>query len=281
MLSIEKQILFLISRFPQVAIKDLVAIYKGRNYSEQYIRNCISKLKQEGYIVSSSRSLYTITENGCSLLNSVNAKPLKYFETWNGQWYLVLVEIPETRRKIRDTFRTSLFQLGFGRLYQSVFISPWNYQEEVSRLIKKHQIIERVSVFYGSMLTNFITPKQAEIIWELPQLRTLYHEKEKWYRHTFLPNIKTLEQEKEGLKWLIEYLHLGEELSDLCLKDPMLPKELLPSDWPGKGLLTEIADQFWDMSQSTRVNLTICSSNTFPAFDQTGQSQHYSRSVRV
>lgn len=249
MLSIEKQILFLVSRFSQIAIKDLVTIYKERDYSAQYIRNCFSKLKQEGYIESAARSSYTITESGRYLLASVNAKPLKYSQTWDGQWHLVLVELPESQRKIRDALRTSLLNLGFGRLYQSVFISPWNYEEEVNRLIAKYQIADRVSIFRGNLLTPIITPQQAETIWQLSQLKTLYLEKAVWYHHTFLPRMKDLAPEKDGLKWLVEYLHLGEELSNLCLKDPMLPKELLPSDWSGKRLLTEIAERFWDMSQ--------------------------------
>lgn len=35
-----------------------------------------------------------------------------------------MLEVPEQERKKRDAFRTAILQLGYGLLYNSVYISP-------------------------------------------------------------------------------------------------------------------------------------------------------------
>ncbi|WP_052947696.1 hypothetical protein [Aneurinibacillus tyrosinisolvens] len=47
MLSIEKQILYILTRIARLEVQELVKIYEGRGYSPQYIRNTLSQLKRE------------------------------------------------------------------------------------------------------------------------------------------------------------------------------------------------------------------------------------------
>ena len=63
MLSIEKQILYLLTRVSVIEVQELVRIYEGRGYSSQYIRNVLSQLKKDGYVESPFRSTYKIKEH--------------------------------------------------------------------------------------------------------------------------------------------------------------------------------------------------------------------------
>jgi phenylacetic acid degradation operon negative regulatory protein len=243
LLSIEKQILFLLSRTQGMDAQEVIRIYERRGYSPQYIRNAFSHLKKEGYIVSPSRSFYGITEPGRQFIYSINQKPLLYDHVWDHNWYLVMVEIPESERRKRDQFRNDILQVGFGLLYHSVYMAPWDYSEEVAQLIQKHGINGNVTVFKGTIHNREITPEHAAVIWQLDALEQKYQEQSEWFIHEFKPRLQKLletEIKPDPLDLFLLYLNLGEVVSELYLVDPMLPQELLPTDWNGKRILQEL-----------------------------------------
>ncbi len=55
---------------------------------------------------------------------------------WDGKWRIVLFDIPEKMRKIRDAFRHHLNQLGFYEFQKSVFVHPFDCQNEIDYLIE-------------------------------------------------------------------------------------------------------------------------------------------------
>jgi len=240
-ISIEKQILFLLSHVPGIEIRELIQIYQARDYSPQHIRNTLSQLKKAGYVKSPTRSTYTITDNGQLLLDSTNKKPLKYDQDWNNAWYLVMLEIPESSRRIRDLFRADLLRLGFGMLYNSVYITPWNYTNEVMQLINSYQIANSVTILKGDFLTNAITPEKAWQIWRLDAVNELYLRKREWFQREFLPAYEALTKDSSPLDIFVLFLHLGEHLSEIFLVDPMLPKTILPPNWLGFAVCAEFS----------------------------------------
>lgn len=238
MLSIEKQMLFLLSRTDGMESQELIRIYENRDYSAPYIRNGLSRLKKEGYVITPSRSTYQITELGRSFIQTINQKPLLYNAKWDGMWHVVMVEIPETERKKRDQFRTDIIQAGFGLLHNSVYISPWSYKEETAQLIQKHGIENHVTLFRGTMEYRDITPERAQVIWQLDEIEAMYAEKWRWYEEQFEPEMnRILHSKAEPLELFLLYLHLGEVTSELYLSDPMLPEALLPKHWRGRTVL--------------------------------------------
>lgn len=233
MISIEKQILFLLSHVPAIQIRELIEIYQVRNYSPQHIRNRLSQLKKYGYIQSSSRSMYSITASGQLFLKVTNSKPSKYKQEWNGSWCVVMLEIPEKRRKIRDLFRADLLRLGFGMLYNSVYITPWDYTKEVMRLADSYEIKNNITVLDGRFLTNEITPERAWDIWRLSAVQELYQQQEEWFQQELIPAFKSLTKDSPPSEVFLLFLYLSERISEIFLADPMLPKKILPTDWRG------------------------------------------------
>src|SRR3989344_8095107 len=55
---------------------------------------------------------------------------------WDGKWRVVLFDVPENRRKIRDAFRHHLIRLGFFELQKSVFVYPYECRDEIEFLIE-------------------------------------------------------------------------------------------------------------------------------------------------
>ena len=55
---------------------------------------------------------------------------------WNGKWFLVFFDVPETQRNKRDYLRKFLVKLGFYQYQKSVYLFPYECEKEVE-LIKK------------------------------------------------------------------------------------------------------------------------------------------------
>ena len=58
---------------------------------------------------------------------------------WPGKWFLVFFDVPEKQRNKRDYLRSFLKDVGFYPYQQSVYIFPYECEEEI-KLIK--QIVE-------------------------------------------------------------------------------------------------------------------------------------------
>jgi phenylacetic acid degradation operon negative regulatory protein len=245
MLSIEKQILFLMTRKRELSVKDLVPIYTKRGYKEQSIRNVLSRLKKEEYIVAASRSVYSIVEKGRDFLASVNRKPWQYDMEWRRTWYFVQFEIPESHRAKRDQVRTHLLQLGFGQLYKGVYISPWDHRKQLASLIHANGVEKHVTISEASILFNDITKEHAAEIWNLDVVHRLYEEKLCWYQEYFVPALnKEMQEGSDPLELFVLFLHIGEIISEISLMDPMLPLMLLPVDWIGHRVFQELSRSF-------------------------------------
>ena len=53
---------------------------------------------------------------------------------WDKKWRVIIFDIPEKRRSIRDKFRMMLRELGYYRLQDSVWIFPYSTEELVSSM---------------------------------------------------------------------------------------------------------------------------------------------------
>ena len=50
-------------------------------------------------------------------------------EKWDGKWRVLIFDIPESLRFIRDQIRATLVAVGFKRLQDSVWIYPYNCED--------------------------------------------------------------------------------------------------------------------------------------------------------
>lgn len=107
------------------------------NYSQrakQTIYDTVSRLKKEGYlkiVEERGRKRYIATLKGKAKIFAY----LKKDKKWDGKWRIVVFDIPETKKEMRNFFREKLRDLGFRKLQESVWISPYNIADTVEELI--------------------------------------------------------------------------------------------------------------------------------------------------
>ncbi|MEW9701687.1 PaaX family transcriptional regulator C-terminal domain-containing protein [Paenibacillus sp. SI8] len=235
MLSLEKQILYMIRHRREMTTSEMIHIYKERGKSEQIIRNTLSSLKQKGYITAEDRT-YTITDAGLHVILSLQIKMNGGEQPWDGRWHLVMFSFPEQQRSLRNAFRRELVGIGYGLLYDGVFICPFNRQEAVLAFAERHELESMIRMVHGDMDFGGVTPSQALHIWPILAIQEKYEKFIAWAATKQNQLSLTLEHESSSSAWkiLLEILELGEAFGEILLEDPFLPQDLLPGDWAMK-----------------------------------------------
>ncbi|WP_052349380.1 PaaX family transcriptional regulator C-terminal domain-containing protein [Candidatus Acidianus copahuensis] len=74
-----------------------------------------------------------------------------YFKTkhpWDKKWRIIVYNIPESKRELRDKIRKELRWLGFGMLAQSTWISPNPIEDYVNNMLNESWKDVRDSVHF-------------------------------------------------------------------------------------------------------------------------------------
>lgn len=145
-------------------------------------------------------------------------------KTWDGFWRLVIFDIPESRRPERDRLRRRLLKLGFGRLQDSLYLSPYDWDEAV----------------FGSKVI-FIEAKQKHLgapaglarrVWPLEVISRGYQ--------AVIDKLTTRFGIKDKLKRDQFYKKVYGDYLEAVLADPQLPTELVGASWPAQKAQTFI-----------------------------------------
>lgn len=231
LISLEKQILYMLLHKRVLEASEIIEIYRERKKSSQVIRNALSHLKKQGYIENSEHK-YFLTPLGDQFVHALQAKFNRLnWVAWNENWSFVCYSLPEHKRVSRMGLRRDLIQLGYGQLYQNVLVSAHNEQDLVLQIIDKYQIKEFVSIMHGKITFGDIDREKVRSIWNLTSIQEQYSQFIGWVRLR-----KTSLSYGEALApWyaFLSILELGEFYGDIILRDPFLPKHLLPLNWPG------------------------------------------------
>jgi phenylacetic acid degradation operon negative regulatory protein len=141
---------------------------------------------------------------------------------WEGKLWLIIYDIPEGRRKVRNKLRKLLLEIGCRMVQKSVWLSIKDPTPWVKGYIsgsKKGNIIISCLGKDGSVGGETL-PELLDRVFGLSKLNKEYI---KWIESSE----KNIDNEEGKIGLAFRYLYLLQQ-------DPMFPKELLPSDWAGE-----------------------------------------------
>lgn len=118
----------------------------------------VNRFLSFGYLtreVQGNKTIFRIAPKGKSraLQYKLDALVLPRPRRWDKKWRMVIFDIPESQKKIRDALRRKLKQVGFLELQKSVFVYPFPCDNEVNFIINFYEISD--CVYY---LESPITP---------------------------------------------------------------------------------------------------------------------------
>lgn len=84
-------------------------------------------------------------------LEKMEIKPQK---AWDGRWRLVIFDIAEKYRGIRDLVRDKLKQMGFYQFQESVFINPYPCEKEIKYLREVLNVPHSIKLIRADRIEN-------------------------------------------------------------------------------------------------------------------------------
>ena len=134
----------------------------------ELLRRSSSRLVLKGFLVWKDRKLQ-LTPKGEREIRRLEvrvAQPTP--RKWDGKWRILMFDIPEYRKALRQKIRTMLRTIGFVRLQDSVWVYPYDCEDLIT-LLKADMRVGRDVVYLvanaiegdARLRRNFKLPKQT------------------------------------------------------------------------------------------------------------------------
>ncbi len=204
--------------------------------SRRATQSALKRLEDRGEIERTEREgrvLLQITQRGKEKINRSGFSLKRKSRNWDGRWYLVSFDIPETQKTSRNLLRKKLLILGLGKLQRSLWISPYEHTKEVRKIVNHYHLEKYVELFRSQLLSPKEPSLFASQIWDLEGLSRRYIQFIERYRPR-LSKFKEDPNHSEDSELFKLERAMREELSSILLSDPQLPDELLPKGFREK-----------------------------------------------
>src|SRR3989338_404206 len=129
--------------------------YEKEN-AKRGFKQFIEYLGEQGYIKMKSLEAVEgiiLTPRGSKKALKARRRLKEKKKRKDGMWIMVIFDIPENKKILREIFRTALVEMGYKQLQKSVLVCPYDVYEDTEEFIKVHKIIPCVKMFLIKELT--------------------------------------------------------------------------------------------------------------------------------
>ncbi|SDE63100.1 PaaX family transcriptional regulator [Pseudonocardia oroxyli] len=222
---------FVLPRAEPVWTQVLIDVLAGLGVEPKSARQALARTAAEGLVTSDRagrRVRWRLTDAGSRLLSDGAARIYGFggpAREWDGRWLVLLVSVPETRRRLRHRLRTRLAWAGLGSPAPGVWLSPDPGKEaQVADVVADLDLDAVTSSFIGPFGT---IGEQAEVVRQAWDLDGVEHEYEEFLAEFADADPRT---PADVLSHQVLLVHAWRRFPFL---DPELPRELLPEHWAG------------------------------------------------
>lgn len=234
---------FIIDTYQDFSVKNYYRIlywqggypYKKESFTELVSR--MAKLKEIEKVQKNGEVFLKLVSKDNLFNEKISLKKLSEKE-WDGLWRIVIFDIKEIEKYIRDTIRRRLKNWGFAMWQESVYISPHPILKEIDEFLKTKKLFPKVVTMESKLVGVKNHDKFAWVIFNLGYLKNQYLILEK--------EIKKIRREKKYPKEQIK--EILEKFQQLILNDPFLPQGLIKDSWPRERVKKEIKSLLKEIS---------------------------------
>lgn len=79
---------------------------------------------------------------------------------WDGKWRMVMFDVPETIKRVRDTLRMHFKDMGFYEFQKSVFVHPYPCAEEIEYIVEFYNARRHIRFVVATEIDNAIELKR-------------------------------------------------------------------------------------------------------------------------
>ncbi|MFC9935912.1 PaaX family transcriptional regulator C-terminal domain-containing protein [Glutamicibacter sp. NPDC127525] len=218
----------------EARLGELTELLSAFDIEPSSARMTLSRLKKQGWFETrreGRETIYTLSESMLQVLAEGRERIFQRRDSpWDGRWTMVLYQVPETERAVRESLRKNLSWLGFGQLSSSSWLAAHDLMREANELA---ELYPQASVDIMWTYTDSTAKDKSLALrcWDLEELAGDYRE--------FIDKYAPVEQSRDfekatGAAALVMRTTLVADARRFTFRDPRLPLELQPRDWPGR-----------------------------------------------
>jgi phenylacetic acid degradation operon negative regulatory protein len=204
--------------------------------NERVVRTSMFRLAKEGWLVAQAagrRSDYRLTELGWRRFDAAHGRIYRHTQRpWDRSWTVVATGVAGLDADERESLRRDLGWLGFGQLGSATMLHPDPDETALRELLAD---VSRPVLALRGQAAPWVSPDTfgdvVRACWDIDRLGADYTR----FLDAFRPVWQTLRDDTETddeLCFVVRTL-LMHGYRRAILRDPMLPDELMPHDWPG------------------------------------------------
>ncbi|WP_082926459.1 phenylacetic acid degradation operon negative regulatory protein PaaX [Cupriavidus sp. D384] len=213
----------------------LITLSAPFGLSNRLVRTAIFRLAADDWLAATRvgrKSFYGLSDAG--LLRVQHAGKRIYAgasPAWDGKWTLVLLR-NDTRASMRQPLRRELLWEGFGPVAPGVFAHPNADQGSLEEILAAAGAAEHAAVMVAESAAAFSRRPLEQLIQQTYRLKEVAQAWQAYVRR-FASWVKEAPSLSAADAFFVRIL-LIHEYRRVLLRDPGLPDELLPADWPGR-----------------------------------------------
>ncbi|HCW4086258.1 TPA: phenylacetic acid degradation operon negative regulatory protein PaaX [Acinetobacter baumannii] len=221
-----------------ISLASLIQLLELFGFNDRAVRTSVFRLVKNDWLCSDKigrTSFYRITDSSRSTY--LQAEQCIYndqMKEWDHYWDLILMSSLDTENKA--LLKKELEWLGFANISTNLMAYPGCNRIELQRLLVDLNMSEQVVVFKAETLQLFNNSvdtigRMLRTNWPIDELRQRYLQFLDIFREIGVLLMQENEQLEPVQAFQIRTL-LIHYYRRILLKDPALPLELLPTDWP-------------------------------------------------
>ncbi|MDR7083890.1 phenylacetic acid degradation operon negative regulatory protein [Arthrobacter ginsengisoli] len=217
----------------EIKLGDMTKLLAVFGVEPATVRVSMSRLKKEGWFTTRRQQRETVYELTEKMLHVLTEGRMRIFdrrqEPWPGRWTMVIYQVPETERSLREQLRKDLSWHGFGQLSTSTWVAAHDLLDAAHRLAADYPSAT-IDVLWCGTGDADADRDLAARCWDLTELAADYER----FIASYSPlNDPAANAAKAGSQALSERIQLISDFRRFPFRDPFLPAELRPADWPG------------------------------------------------
>ncbi|AMX19003.1 Transcriptional repressor PaaX [Acinetobacter pittii] len=221
-----------------ISLASLIQLLELFGFNDRAVRTSVFRLVKNDWLCSDKigrTSFYRITDSSRSTYLQAEQRIYNdQMKEWDHYWDLILMSSLDTENKA--LLKKELEWLGFANISTNLMAYPGCNRIELQRLLVDLNMSEQVVVFKAETLQLFNNSidtigRMLRINWPIDELRQRYLQFLDIFREIGVLLMQENEQLEPVQAFQIRTL-LIHYYRRILLKDPALPLELLPTDWP-------------------------------------------------
>ncbi|MFA3460661.1 phenylacetic acid degradation operon negative regulatory protein PaaX [Acinetobacter baumannii] len=221
-----------------ISLASLIQLLELFGFKDRAVRTSVFRLVKNDWLCSDKigrTSFYRITDSSRSTYLQAEQRIYNdQMKEWDHYWDLILMSSLDTENKA--LLKKELEWLGFANISTNLMAYPGCNRIELQRLLVDLNMSEQVVVFKAETLQLFNNSvdtigRMLRTNWPIDELRQRYLQFLDIFREIGVLLMQENEQLEPVQAFQIRTL-LIHYYRRILLKDPALPLELLPTDWP-------------------------------------------------